>query len=278
MAEGRPAPPTSRLTVGNLTRLIFPRRSRLGWGMAIGTGWALAGTFYSLALSEVIGGEWVLLLAFGLVSLLPAALPIYAGLYGPVALAGDRATGLLDGLRLTLVDGLTLLRAYHRRTVVAGMLLYAALVPCWLILGRAPHPLIFSPYMLWCQLDNSWALAAPRFLSGALSDAATISLAASLGLGAMVWMRSRAWAVILGPLGALLFGAAGSGLGWGMLLGADALGLEYYRSAWIAGDPAEPGYTLLLWTFSVVYSTAAFLTGRAALGAAARRLDRLVTD
>jgi hypothetical protein len=272
------APPATRLTPRELARLIFPRRRRRYWALAIAIAWALAVPWWALILTDTFVGDLAFSTILVVVALLPAIFFIFPAVPGVLALAGDRDSGRLASLRLTLVPGQDLLAAYRRRATVTGLLVLAILVPSWMILGRAPYPLIYVPSVIDCHLEYPLPLNNPKFLAGLVSDVATVYLAATLGIAALVWTRSRGWALVLGPLGALLFGAAGWVCGWAMAAAMKAMGLPFYRPAFIFDNPEEPGYTLLLWSFATAYSLGALLVARAVLHAATRHLDRLVAD
>jgi len=266
------------VSFGKLCRAIAPKRRWKRWGLAFVTSSLLVGLVWVLSKTEILH-PGITLVSVALAALVAPALAVFfAGTLAPVVLFTDWRAGRLETLTVTNLHRLTLLRAYHRRALLTATLVLGVLAPAWVIVGRAPAPLLFSWKVLECHIvDTSWDTPL-HFASGFLSDLFTAYLAAALGTAFLVLTRNRGWAMVLAWLGTLAFGA----FGWmsGLLVAGvfKSFDVTWYKSAFVFGDPVEPGYSLLLWSFAIPYSLLAYLLARLILRLAARRLDRLVTD
>ena len=250
-----PAPESPRL--GPLTtrlayRLITPRRRWWAWGLAFLAGWlVVVGLHLHLAFLEdwsFVFYIWPMLFSSLLLLVSPVVLSVVLAV---LSLKTDRDSRRLEPLALTKADYLPLLRAYHWRACMSGALLLAVLVPCWIAAcdpGRGKQ--LFS----WFGATVLPALSA-------------LYLGAALGLAVLVWMRSRAVAIVF----ALVAGCQVQVVGalYGML------------AAWKICEWLGPSaQSFRVWSYFPITGPillSVFLT-EVALRLAARRLDRLITD
>jgi hypothetical protein len=234
------------LTTLSAYRLITPRRRWWAWGLAFAAGWAVLAAlqqFDAHTLGQVLVGWAPVLMLCS-----PVILSVVVAVF---LLKADRDSRRLEPLALTKADYLPLLRAYHWRACMSGALLVAILIPYWIAGIQA-----FSVRELFFTFGAAVLLG----LSG-------LYWCAALGLALLVWMRSRAAAIILA-----LFVGCQVQLDGGLYGG--------FAASWISEWLWPSARSSMLWLcLSITGSTLlpVFLA-EVALRLAARRLGRLMAD
>jgi len=240
-----PVPESPRL--GPLTtrlayRLITPRRRWWAWGLAFAAGWVIVSLQVHLGLLGGWGFGW------GFWSMLYSPV-VLSTVLAVLLLRADRDRQRLEPPGLTKADYLPLLRAYHWRACAPAALLLAVLTPCW-----------FAGMSWGSELIVMFGAAVLLGLSG-------LYWCAALGLALLVWMRSRAAAIIL----ALFVGCQ---------VQIDGALYGSFAASWISewlGLSARPSMLWPCLTITGSILLPVFLA-EVALRLAARRLDRLITD
>jgi hypothetical protein len=276
-------PPASRLTARQLYQVIAPRRRRYAWWCA-GVAASWVGIFLYVYIEDCSRSrfpawtEWGKLIAY---------LGVYLASLSPLvtlpgAVLADVRANRLEPLLLTTADRKTVARAYHLRAFETATLLLAMLAPIQIASGQGFEPLMWVREVLPYDCGHSLLRDATHGASALLAQFGLAYLAAALGLAASAWLRSRTWGTMLAAGGAALFGAmARSHASWWLDCFRNS-GIRWYTEPYCdcgaGGGTAEPGFTLLLWTFAAICALAAFVLGELLLYLAARRLDRLVSD
>ena len=275
----RAAPPASRVTAGQLYRLIAPRRRWWRWGAAVLGSWGAAGLWLALA-DPAWRDAWRRLefpVGFG-EALSPRSLLLWAGLagagLGPMALYADCRAGRLQPLVLTGIDRLALLRAYHRAAFTVVVLLLTVSAPANL-LG-------------WLADVSDPVCAVAGAAANTLSHLATGCLAAALGLTLCTALGSRPWGMLLALLASWLLTVAGTYLLSRLAVTAlDGVGWFKPQAVWIQSVPefllvisgeARLPIITVHWVVGGLSLLGWALLSELVLRLAARRLDRLVSD
>lgn len=280
MSDGLPEEDTTfaALPARRLYRAIAPRRRWWRWAAFFAASCAVVALAVLLVMTDMLDGDPLLYGAALMVLSAPAATVFFAGALAPVALGADCRAGRLQTLLVTGLEGSALLRVYQWRALLTVVLLLAVMAPTWALFGRCPYPLMFVGDVIDCHLDDPGWMTPLRFASGFLTDVATAYLALAFGLAFMALTGNRGWAMTLAWLATIAFGAVGWLGGLALVAAFRLMHVGWYRSAFIFGNPVEPGYSALLWSFAVMYVLLAVLLSELVLRLAARGLGRLVTD